>query len=159
MYEELNEKLGEKLKAISTIREEYECAEMKYLNAQREIFEIQKEKLSCLVGRCYQHKNIIFKIIDVPQERIVNRGTYDFNPYLLPALVINRQDIFGRDRVVYRDDIYSNAIDSDDPVTKMRLIYSEITYEDFVEIASRVTKTCFAWGEVDDEQGEVFTDE
>lgn len=159
MYEELNEKLGEKLKAISAIREEYECAENKYMNAQREIFEIQKEKLSCLVGRCYQHKNIIFKIIDVPQERIVNRGTYDFNPYLLPALVINRQDIFGRERVVYRDDIYSNAIDSDDPVTKMRLIYSEITYEDFVEIASRVTKTCFAWGEVDDEQGEVFTDE
>lgn len=159
MYEELSEKFGEKLKAISAIREEYECAEMKYLNAQREIFEIQKEKLSCLVGRCYQHKNIIFKIIDVPQERIVNRGTYDFNPYLLPALVINRQDIFGRERVVYRDDIYSNAIDSDDPVTKMRLIYSEITYEDFVEIASRVTKTCFAWGEVDDEQGEVFTDE
>ena len=44
------EKLNEKLKSISTIREEYKCAKSKYLNAQREIFEIQKEKFSCLVG-------------------------------------------------------------------------------------------------------------
>ena len=57
-------------------------------NLRKAQIEIQQKKLHSLIGHCYKTKRRIFMITDIPQPRYQMTGRCDFNPYQIPAMVV-----------------------------------------------------------------------
>lgn len=110
--------------------------EIRQLN--HELIEVYQERLRPLIGRCYKSKRRIFIIIDVPQPKYQMTGSYDFNRYQLPALIIELvEDSKSRSLrdlnigEIYYDTIYTKASEYEDAVAAMNSEYSEIPLADF----------------------------
>jgi hypothetical protein len=95
---------------------------------RKQLIDYQKEKLKPLVGMTFKVGEDYVVINDVPQERLIKVGT-DFNAYQLPVIMIGKKDVDGIG--IYKDTIFSRAVDSDDPVWKIRKEYEEISSIEF----------------------------
>lgn len=114
-------------------------------NLRKAQMEIQQKKLHSLIGHCYKTKRRIFMITDIPQPRYQMTGHYDFNPYQIPAMVIQIEkdaksetlEAIGTGEIYY-ETIYTKVVDSADPIEAMRQVYEEISIEEFRTIAHTV---------------------
>ena len=114
-------------------------------NLRKAQMELQKEKLHSLIGHCYKTKQRIFMITDVPQPRYQMNGHFDFNPYQIPAMVIQivkdtkskTLETIGVGEIYY-ETIYSKAVDSANPIEAMQQQYEQISIEDFRTAAHTV---------------------
>lgn len=110
-----------------------------------ELMKVYQERLRPLIGRCYKSKRRIFIITDVPQPKYQMSGSYDFNRYQIPAMIIELvEDSKSRSLrdigmgEVYYDTIYTKASEYEDAVTAMNSEYNEIPLEDFRVAAHEV---------------------
>ena len=117
--------------------------EIRQLN--RELIKVYQERLRPLIGRCYKSKRRIFIITDVPQPKYQMMGSYDFNRYQLPAMIIELvEDSKSRSLrnigmgEVYYDTIQTKASEYEDAVAAMNSEYNEIPLADFRVAAHEV---------------------
>lgn len=116
--------LDAKQEVINKLRKEcYNC-----------IKESQQSRLQSLVGKCFRKHWRYYKIISVPEDKelITLSNTYhsDFNPYQLPALVIDTEP--GVDGMaIFQDTIFTKAIASEDMLAQITSEYSEISEAEF----------------------------
>lgn len=146
------QEIKDRINELKKPRDEREN-EMRRLNKQ--LREMEKEKLRSLVGRCYRDKALkkIFIITGVPQEEFMKTGDCLFNPYQLPVRVITNQRIksgFGLKPLniyeVVDTTIFSRAVEATDPVARIAKEYDELTIEEFRAAAyqtiDELIKTC-----------------
>lgn len=114
-------------------------------NLRKAQMEIQQKKLHSLIGHCYKTERRIFMITNIPQPRYQMTGHYDFNPYQMPAMVIQIvKDAKGKTLEaigtgeIYYETIYTKVVDSTNPVEAMRQEYEEISIEEFRAIAHTI---------------------
>lgn len=118
------EALDAKQEEINKLRREcYNC-----------IKECQQSRLQSLVGKCFRKHWRYYKIISVPEDKelITLSNTYhsDFNPYQLPALVIDTEP--GVDGMaIFQDTMFTKAIASADMLAQITSEYSEISKAEF----------------------------
>lgn len=100
----------------------------------REQAENQQAKLHKLVGRCYKGDDKIFIIKDVPKMDFMMTGEFFFNPYNIPALIIQTEEMTGNNKgggyLIYVGTIHSIAADFEDPVAHIQEEYKEISAEE-----------------------------
>lgn len=107
-------------------------------NLRKEQMKLQQEKLYPLIGHCYKTKRRMFMITDVPQPRYQMTGHCDFNPYQIPAMVIQIDkdaksktlETIGMGEIYY-ETIYTKVVDSTNPIESMQQEYEEISIEEF----------------------------
>lgn len=98
------------------------------------IKECQQSRLQSLVGKCFRKHWRYYKVISVPEDKklITLSNTYhsDFNPYQLPALVIDTEP--GVDGMaIFQDTMFTKAIASEDMLAQITSEYSEISEAEF----------------------------
>lgn len=116
--------LDAKQEVINKLRKEcYNC-----------IKESQQSRLQSLVGKCFRKHWRYYKVISVPKDKelITLSNTYhsNFNPYQLPALVIDTEP--GVDGMaIFQDTMFTKAIASEDMLAQITSEYSEISEAEF----------------------------
>lgn len=98
------------------------------------IKESQQSRLQSLVGKCFRKHWKYYKVISVPEDKdlITLSNTYhsDFNPYQLPALIIDTEP--GVDGMaIFQDTMFTKAVAAADMLAQITSEYSEISEAEF----------------------------
>lgn len=101
---------------------------------QKELDEMQTEKLKEAVGMCFAGIGWYACIIDTPRAEICKTGA-KYYQYQLPVIVVREGD---QDVVTIEEDtLFSRAVDRKDVKKCLRDEYSEVPKEDFFEALER----------------------
>lgn len=139
-YSEISDKLHE-------LGKEIERKKIQMSDLRRDAMKYQQDKLSCLIGKAFKHKNRAdakcFIISGVPEPKYMKTGDCSFNPYQIPAIIASCADR-GNDTEVYveNDTVFSTAVDSND-VYKAFVSdkYTEISVDEFYAMVMEAVKS------------------
>ena len=106
---------------------------------EQQTVKLEQNKLKCLIGKCFIYGKATpkyCKVVSVPRSFFTASGRFEFNPYQIPIIELDTNDEFGE---IFRTTIYSQAVNSDDPIKTFEEEYTPCSSKDFDTKLNEIT--------------------